>query len=173
MCTQPFLQVMTFRSLLCLKTAHLSCRPILYLNQTGSQVTKQRQSLANQCFTATIKPYAYKWNVTLKTKSQFLQAALIHRNCYRRQPHSFRHFIRVHGTQVRAMILNYHRPWRPRLLHFPALSQQLLRPLVWMSFWSFSICVAFRPLKSSHRMWLVLQGKVKELRLCLLGVEDN
>lgn len=79
--------------LLCLKTAHLLCRPILHLNQTGSQVTKQRQSLANQCFTATIKPYAYEWNVTLKPKSQFLRAALIHRNCYRRQPHSFRHLL--------------------------------------------------------------------------------
>lgn len=93
MCTQPFLQGMAFSSLLCLRTAHLLCRPILYLNQTGSQVTKQRQSLANQCFTTTIKLYAYKWNVTLKTKSQFLQAALIHRNCYLRQPHSFRHLL--------------------------------------------------------------------------------
>lgn len=93
MCTQPFLQVMVFSSFLWLKTARLLCHPTLYLNQTGSQVTKQRQSLANQCFTATIKLYAYKWNVTLKTESQFLQAVLIHRNCYRRRPHSFRHLL--------------------------------------------------------------------------------
>lgn len=92
-CTQTFLQVMAFSSLLCLKTAHRLCCPILYLNQTGSQLTKQQQNLANQCFTAIIKPYTYKWNVTLKTRSQFLQAVLIHINCYRRQPHSFHHLL--------------------------------------------------------------------------------
>lgn len=72
---------------------HLSRHPFLHWNQTGSQLTNQQQNLANQHFTAIIKPCTYKWNVTLKARSQFLQAALIHINHYCRRPHSFHHLL--------------------------------------------------------------------------------